>query len=107
MKICGLGFVVGMIVITSGCGTRRVSNREDVSSITTTTETTTVMTKVVETVSVSASKVQPPEPNAEADISVTNSGATGGDILEDAKKPCGTIAADAPKFVCPPKKQEE
>lgn len=103
MKICGLGFVVGMIVITSGCGTRRVSNREDVSSIT----TTTVMTKVVETVSVSASKVQPPEPNAEADISVTNSGTTGGDILEDAKKPCGTIAADAPKFVCPPKKQEE
>lgn len=109
MKALELGGLIVAMVALSGCGTDRVSEPEVVS--TTTTETT-VVTKVVETTTVSPSPVSVP---AAVPLETANAQAAaacgrqvpvglGSDILQGAKKPCGTIAADAPKFVTPEQK---
>ena len=111
MKIQGMCVVIGMAVTLSGCGTGRTSAPENVS--TTTTETTVTAT-VVETKTVSTTQAPAPVPVSDAAVPVSASvPVTVGDsqqivfreqdvdILAGAKKPCGTIAADAPKFVDP------
>lgn len=117
MKFRGLCVVIGMAVVMSGCGTDRVVDQEVVS--TTTTETT-VTTTVVETKTVSATQapvsVSVPVAVAPVPVPVPVSGGGGQqtvsceqgvDILAGAKKPCGTIAADAPKFVNPSEAREK
>ena len=106
MKALELGAVIWAAVVLSGCATDRVSEPEAVS--TTTTETS-VVTKVVETTTVSSQPVSAPvavPPAAMNTQPATGCGqqvpsGQGVDILQGAKKPCGTIAADAPKFVTP------
>ena len=106
MKAVGFGVIIGAAVVLSGCATDRVSNPEVVS--TTTTETT-VATKVVETTTVCSSQVSAPVAVPSATVnSQTAAGCVqpvpasqGVDILQGAKKPSGTVAADAPKFVTP------
>lgn len=102
MKALELSAVIGAAVALSGCGTDRVSEPEVVS--TTTTETS-VVTKVVETTAVSSSQapaaVAVPSATVNAQAAVEVPAGHGVDILQGAKKPCGTVAADAPKFVTP------
>lgn len=109
MKALELGSVIGVAVALSGCVTDRVSEPEVVS--TTTTETT-VVTKVVETTTVSPAPVSdsaavPPETaNAQTAVECGRPvpAGQGADILQGARTPCGTVAADAPKFVTPEQK---
>lgn len=109
MKALGLGVVIGAMVALSGCGTDRVSEPEVVS--TTTTEAV-VATKVVETTTVPSSPVSVPVVVPAATASAQTAAecgqrvpaSQGTDILQGARKPCGTIAADAPKFVTPEQK---
>lgn len=106
MKALELGFVIVAVVALSGCETGRLSEPEVVS--TTATEST-VVTKVVETTTVSASPVsaQVAVPSATVNAQPTTGcgqqlpASQSVDILQGVKKPCGTIAADAPKFVTP------
>lgn len=118
MKIRGLSGIIGMAVVMAGCRTGRVSSSEVIS---TTTMETTVTTTVVETTTVSSAPANAqvvvsaptgtlPVPVAEgAAPAVVECGPQvstkqGVDILKGARKPCSTVAADAPKFVDPDKK---
>lgn len=106
MKVLGLNVVIGVTVVLSGCGTGRVSESEVVSV--TTTETA-IATKIVETTTVSSTPalslvpVSPMSVNAQPTSGCEQQvpAGQGVDILQGAKRPCGTIAADAPKFVTP------
>lgn len=118
MKVWGLSIIIGTAVVMAGCRTGRISNPEIIS--TTTTETT-VTTKVVETTTVSSAPAPAqvvasaptgtqliPVAEETAPVAVECGSQTpvsqGVDILQGAKKPCSTVAADAPKFVNPAKK---
>ena len=100
MKILELCVIIGAAVVMAGCGTSRAANPEVIS--TTTTETT-VTTTVVETTTVSsvpvAAQAVAPAPTGDQPVP------QGVDILQGTKKPCSTVAADAPKFVAPDKKK--
>ena len=106
MKALEWCVAIGVVTVLSGCGTDRVSEPKVVSTITT---EATVVTKVVETTTTSSSPVPASDavPSNAANAQVAAGcgqpvpASQGTDILQGAKKPCGTIAADAPKFVTP------
>ena len=85
-------FALGMLCAVAalpGCTTTETASTTCASSAATASAESVAVSVSTETTTVSRSSTQPPAP------------ASAVDVLSDMKKPCGTIAADAPKFVEP------
>ena len=81
--------VMYAVAALPGCTTTETTSTTYASSAATASAESVAVSVSTETTTVSRSSTQPPAP------------ASAVDVLSDMKKPCGTIAADAPKFVEP------
>ena len=82
----GLG-VLCAVVALPGCTTTETTTMTHASSAATASTETVAVSVSTETTTATRSTTPPPPP------------APAVDVLSDVKKPCGTVAADAPKFV--------
>ena len=85
-------FALGMLCVVAalpGCATTETTSTTHASSAATASAESVAVSVSTETTTVSRQSTQPPAT------------ASAVDILSDMKKPCGAIAADAPKFVEP------
>ena len=94
--ICALG-VLCAVAALSGCRTTKTTT-------TTTTHAASAATASTESVAVSVS-TETTTTTATRSTTTPPPPAPAVDILSDAKKPCGTVAADAPKLVRPETKE--
>ena len=91
---CLFAFVVlCAVVMLSGCATTETTTRTDVSSAATASTESVAVNVSTETTTAMRSTT-PPSPSSSSV-----------DVLAGMKKPCGTVAADAPKFVEPEAKK--
>lgn len=86
--------VLCAVVMLSGCATTETTTRTDVSSAATASTESVAVNVSTETTTAMWSPPQPP-PTVASSV----------DVLANMKKPCGTVAADAPKFVEPEDKK--
>ena len=92
-------FVLGVlcaVAVLPGCRTTETTTTTTYASSAATASTESVAVSVsTETTTATRSTTPPPPPPPAPAV----------DVLSDAKKPCGTVAADAPKFVKPETKK--
>ena len=89
-------FVLGVLCAFAalpGCTTTETATTTHAASAATASTESIAVSVSTETTTVTRSTTPPPPPAPRADI------------LSDAKKPCGTVAPDAPKFVRPETKK--
>ena len=87
-----LGVLCAFAALT-GCTTTETTTMTHLSSAATASTESVAVSVSTETATVTRSTTPPPPP------------APAVDVLSDVRKPCGTVAADAPKFVRPQTKK--
>ena len=79
--------VLCAVAALTGCATTETVTTTHASSAATASAGSVAVSVSTETTTATRSATPPPPPSPAVDV------------LSDAKKPCGTVAADAPKFV--------